>query len=301
MSLRNIRVYENWEERALLAEREAATRWRLAFIAVLLALPLALAARSLLLDPTSDTFVADGVASSLYLVTGIIAVAHLSTIRMLFVAFLYIPLVLGIFLSDFASRVLPGSTDSPSATVLYLLTLSVTLVLPGASIIGWALFKNARDNIRGLAWVEWANRILFGLVGGSAVALVQFLSPLLSNIPMSYSIPGWASSLQYVFYVIGLRSVSEELVFRGIIYRRLYQQRRMGFWAATLITLPLNLALYVLLMSPADPPGVKAVGLLGPCLMVIVNCALYTWEGGLIAPTVSNVVFQIFSFLSGMR
>jgi len=102
-------------------------------------------------------------------------------------------------------------------------------------------------------------------------------------------------------YGLAIRCAGEELIFRGAILQILLNRRLKGFWSAISISLPLNLAMYVVTMPSIRSPGMLAILLLGPSMMIIVNSALYLRRRTLVPPLICNGIFQVTSLAMGLR
>ena len=300
MSLEDVYVHDDWEERARRQQRSDQTRWRMALTTVALSLLMALFIRNMPFWQDVRWFLADGAAYALYLTVGAWAIAGPSRGRTRLLSCLYVVVIASVLLGAVATR---QAASSEGAYRLACLTVVGTaLTIPGWSILGWVILKHPGEIVsHGVSGLWWASRVLYGLLGGSFIVLQLFLSFSFSGLPMFQFRPPMPLLFQQLAYTLGLRSLGEELLFRGILFRYLYRRRGKGFWSATLITLVLNLAIYAVQMPPTDYPAFVALFLLGPSVMVITNSALYASEGSLISPSISNAVFQVTSFAMGFR
>jgi len=300
MSLRDVYAHDDWEERARQRQRTDQTRWEMALATVGLSILMALLIRNMPFWQDVRWFLADGAAYALYLTVGALAILGSAQGRTRLLSCLYVVVMAGILLGAAATR---QAVSSEGAYRLFWLTLvGAALIIPGWSILGWLILKRPREIVfDGLSGMWWASPVLYGLLGGSFVALQLFLSFSFSDLAVFQFRPPMPLRFQHLAYTLGVRSIGEELLFRGTVFRHLYRRREKGFWNATLITLALNIAIYALQIPRTHSPAMMVLFLLGPSVMVIMNSALYALEGSLISPSISNAVFQVTSFALGLR
>lgn len=300
MSLKDIYVHDDWEERARQDERSDQTRWRMALTTVALSILMALLIRNMPFWQDVREFLADGVAYASYLTVGAWAIAGPARGRTRLLSCLYVVVIAGLLLG--AVGTWQAATSEGVHRLAWLTVVGTTLTIPGWSILAWVILKHRGETVsHGLGGTRWASRVLYGLLGVSFIAVQLFLSFSFSGLTMFGFRPPMPWVLRHLTYTLGVRSIGEELLFRGILFRYLYRQRGKGFWSATLITLVLNLAIYGLQIPSTHSPGRVALFLLGPCMMVITNSALYAWKGSLVSTSISNAVFQVTSFAMGLR
>jgi membrane protease YdiL (CAAX protease family) len=301
MFLKSMQVYDNWQARALLNQADDRARWRGAVFAVVVSLALVLLVKAIPLQFGSTPLLAGGAASALYLLLGVAAIARVPPSHRYLFAPVYLLIVFGVLLSDLAmQQALASEIKSQWIRFLYLGVIAFTLLVPGWSLLGWVFFKNRRDMTQGLGLVWWLTQVLYGLGAGGLVALLVFLADSFSGVAMPLSLPRLPLLFQHAIYAIGLRAPGEEIFFRGIVYQYLYRRLGKGFWTATLITLPLNLAIYIVQIPRLGSPPLVALALIGPGLMAIASTALYARRGSLVASMINNALFQVFAFALGV-
>lgn len=299
MSLEDIYVHDDWEERAGLWQRVENQRWKTALVVVGLSLAMAMLIRNMPIRGDLRMLLADGVAYGLYLSAGAWATVHPARSRKLLFVITYAVLVAGLPLSTVAAQY-AASSQGADRLVCSIIAGSM-LALPGWSIVSYAIFKQRGSTVsRGLNPVRLASAALFGLLGGVFITVHLSLSFHFSGLA-SLGYRPMALLLQNLAYTVGVRAAGEEVLFRAVVFRYLHTSGGRGFWSSTLITLILNIAIYVVTMPPTDSLGMVALFLTGPSIMIITNSALYAWQGTLISPFISNVTYQVASFAMGLR
>ncbi len=147
-----------------------------------------------------------------------------------------------------------------------------------------------------MAWSRpgwWAPRVLAGLAGGVFVLFELYFATDFSDAPVLFGISP-SLVIRYLVYILGVRALGEELLYRRILFHQLYRRQRLGLWAALFGTALLNLAIYLVIMPFIQAPVVMAVYLLGPLLMALVNGLLYAKDGTILSGVISNAIFQVF-------
>lgn len=300
MSLEDVYVHGDWEERARRWQRDDHTRWEVALATVALSILMALLIRNMAFWQDVRWFLADVAPYALYMTVGAWAIVDSVRGRKWLLYCLYAVVVASATLSGIATR--QAVSSEGAYRFIYLMLVGSSLTIPGWSILAWVIVKNPGETVsNGAGGMGRASRVLYGLLGGSFIALQLFVAFSFSGLPRFQFRPPTPFLLQYLAYTVGVRSAGEELLFRGIVFRYLYLGRGKGFWSATFITLVLNLAIYAVRMPPTNSPGFMALFVLGPSMMVLTNSALYAMEGGLVSPSISNAVFQVSSFAMGLR
>lgn len=300
MSLEDVYLHGDWAERARRRERDNQTRWEVALAAVALSILMALLIRNMAFWQDVRWFLADGAAYALYMTVGAWAIAYPARGRRRLLYRLYAVLLASVTLGGIATR--QAVSSEGAYRVIYLMLVGTSLTIPGWSILAWLILKHPGEKVfDGAGGMRRASRLLYGLLGGSFIALQLLVSFSLSGLPRFQFRPPTPLLLQHFAYTLGVRSAGEELFFRGIVFRFLYRWQGKGFWSATFITLVLNLAIYAVRMPSIRSPGLVALFLLGPCMMVLTNSALYALEGGLVSPSISNAVFEVSCFAMGLR
>jgi hypothetical protein len=294
MSLEAISVHNNWEERALLQQTSDQRRWRAALFAVACSLLLAIFVRNLSVVPQIRGLLVDGAAFSLYLTVGAWANGPPGWRRVLVYCCVYAILVAGILLG---AVIIQRATSIPEPYSRVGLALSwAMMIIPSWVILGYGLLRHPSEVLgRGLGAVWWLKAVFWGLFGGVFVTLYLGLSAYFSGLVLTrLQMPTLLFAHQLV-YVLGIRCAGEELLFRGAVFQILHESRGRGFWAAAMVSLPLNLAIYVVTIPSIRSPAMLAVLLLAPSVMIVANSALYLRQRSLISPLISNVILHVTS------
>lgn len=300
MSLHDIRVREDWEDRETQARRDDRLHLRLGVVAVALSLFVFVAVRDVPLWRDSRLFLANGVAGALFLAVGAWIIAHPARRRVRDLLWRLLILVVGVLLSViFVDLVRDTPGASPFVTASLLVGVVLALMVPGWRII----LRTVRRYLQQMSQLErgvqgWSQRLLYGLLGGSVLVLLMTLTPIFSKLPHDYTPVSLAALVQQVAYVIGIRSFGEELLFRGVLFHILHRRYNWVFWKALLVVVLLNTAVYAVALPFATmPPNVVTFLVLSPLIMSTLHTILYAQEGTLISPFISNVMFQIVYFI----
>jgi hypothetical protein len=299
MSLEDIYVHDDWEQRSRLWQRIEGQRWKMALVVVGLSLVMAILVKNMPIRGDVRMFLTDGVAYSLYLTAGAWAIAYPARGRKLLLYTTYAVLVAGLPFGTLAAQH-AASSQGADRLVCFVISGSM-LAIPGCGIVSYAILKyRGRAVSRGLDPMRLASAVLFGLLGGMFITLHLFLSFHFSGLH-SLEYRPLALFFQDVAFTLGVRAAGEEVLFRGVVFRYLRTRAGKGFWGSTFITLALNIAIYVVAMPATDSPVTLTLLLMGPSIMIITNSALYAWQGTLISPFVSNATYQVASLALGLR
>lgn len=300
MSLEAIRVHDNWEERALLQQTADERRWRAALFAVVCSFLLAIFVRNLSVVPHIRRLLVDGAAFSLYLTVGAWSNGPPGWRRGLIYCCIYAVLVTGILLGAMIIQQATSISDS-YARVGLALSWSM-MIVPSWVVLGYGLLRHPSEALgRGLGAAWWMRAVVWGLFGGMFVTLYLGLSAYFSGLVLTrLQIPTLVFAHQLV-YVLGIRCTGEELLFRGAVFQILHDRHGKGFWAATTVSLPLNLGIYIATMPSFRSPAMLAVLLLAPSVMIITNSALYVRQRSLVSPLVSNGLLHVASLAVGAQ
>ena len=289
-----------WEERALLQQTADERRWRAALFAVVCSLLLAIFVRNLSVAPQIRLLLVDGAAFSLYLTVGAWANGPPGWRRVLVFSCAYLVLVTGILLG---AVIIQRATSAPDSYSKVGLALSwAMMIVPSWVILGYGLLRHPSEALgRGLGAAWWLRAVLWGLFGGVFVTVYLGLSAYFSGLFLTrLQMPTLLFAHQLV-YVLGIRCAGEELLFRGAVFQILHERRGKGFWAATMVSLPLNLGIYVATMPSFRSPAMLAVLLLAPSVMIVTNSALYLRQRSLVSPLVSNGLLHVASLAVGAQ
>jgi hypothetical protein len=292
MSLDAIGVHDDWKERARLQQKADQRRWRSALFAVACSLVLATLMRNVPALPYVRLLLVDGVALSLYLAVGAWANGPSSQRRVVAFSSVYVVLVAGLFLGVVVIQRADSLSGSHLAVGLGLAWSM--MIIPGWGALCYGLMGSPSETLgRGVHWVWWLRAVLWGLLGGVFVTVYLALSARFGWLVLSRLETPSLFLAHRLVYIVGIRCAGEELLFRGAVFHVMHERRGKGFWVATLVSLPLNLAIYVAAMPPAQSPAAMTILLLSPCVMIVANSALYLRQRSLVPPLISNGVLQV--------
>ncbi len=293
MTLRNVLIHDNWQTRVQEGKAQDLHRTLLGLVTVAgVLLILAGIEQASLAQRSASWYLAGGSIGALF---AAVTMTHLSGglrqgwLRGL-VAFGL--LASGVTLSMPATqRALLRIEDAPN---LGLVAVGGLLV-----ILGWGLLLQAwrgRSEQRPSTWSQpgwWAPRVLAGLSGGAFLFFELYFAADFSNAPVLFGISP-SLVLRYLIYILGVRALGEELLYRRILFHQLYRRQRLGLWAALFVTALLNLVIYLVITPFIQAPVVLAVYILGPLLMALVNGLLYAKDGTILSSVICNALFQVF-------
>jgi hypothetical protein len=294
MSLTSIRVYPDWQARLWQSQAEEKNIWKVAIAVFAPSILFLLGLRVSRLELVSGSLLADGIVKTLYLTVGLILIARRVSIQKRWLAGTGLVVIAGVLLGEFLAQQI--SNDTPNTSVFFLAcTLqAILLILPGWSMLALVFVRGQKE--RGERLGRIGARVLHGLVAGGVIVGLMYLAQSFSGLEGMPALPPLPLLVQRVAFAVGLQSVAEELFFRRLVFRHLYMWRGEGFWAATCVTLLLNLVVYAIQVPPSLSPLRVALRLTAACTMIVINAELYSREPSLIGPIVSNAIFQIFFF-----
>ncbi|GEM_PF-5376138 len=297
MSLRDVQVYEDWQDRL----RQARLEDRRAVLAVLLVVLFSVGLlawhRWRVLQGAHMPLETAGLLGALYLIVGIAFLRGTALVRGR--AFVVgSSLLAGAFL-------LGALVDVPETVGVGPFLLFPPLLLAGAqvmaawSLVVWGMWARRRLPLSRAGALRTAVWAVIGAGAGAGVVLVWYLSARFGTLVPALGERQWAPDVEFwraLLVMAGVRAVAEEVAFRGALFHVLYHRRHMGFWRATAVTWAANNAVYAVQGAwlPA-PPDERLLLLLGPTLLVLVNCGLYAVEGNVTAAVSSNVLFRALS------
>ncbi|MCB0116113.1 MAG: hypothetical protein R2873_29930 [Caldilineaceae bacterium] len=292
--LGGFRVYSNWKERATVYERLGQQAFAVSLVAVVLLVCLIGAYRLFgEWQPVRLIFASEAVwivllviggwvitRSPLQDLTGFLAVAILG--------------VLGLLSNVIVAPWLHADLMSAarmqwSYAIASLIPLAIALGGTGLLIYRYC---RASDFCRGNA-IWRLQPVFIGTVAGILLLFQQLLSAVLASATV-HGIE--RQSLLYVqwFVTVALvQSVAEELLFRGGIFDYLYKVRSLSLWWSMLITLSLNLLIYLPLIPPDLSAGEVTIFLLQPAMLAVTCSLLWSWDRSISACLACNVTFRL--------
>lgn len=179
------------------------------------------------------------------------------------------------------------------------ITASVLAVAGGVAMVSsWLMLAWARGRRRqgaerlGVAADDWAANALMGGVIGGALGIHLILAAHFGGLEPRPR-PGWPLIVWYALFLLGLRCMGEELLFRGLGFHLLRDGLDRSIWATAVPLTLLNLLTYVgagYVISNNTVglwplPYVATVGAL--------NVALRDWRRSLVPGLVCNVCFHL--------
>lgn len=162
--------------------------------------------------------------------------------------------------------------------------------------LGWLIHRYPREvKAVGLDLSRPELKVLYGLLAGGMVGGHFIFTASFSKM-LSFSLKPSPYLTWQLFYELGLRSLGQELFFRGLVFNYLYRARQWGFWAAALLASLLNLSIYLGVWGRGNPV-ITAGMLFYIFIMAVINAALYRWSDSIISPVVSSTVFHMLIVL----
>ncbi|RME46757.1 MAG: CPBP family intramembrane metalloprotease [Chloroflexi bacterium] len=162
-------------------------------------------------------------------------------------------------------------------------------------MLNWLLVRTVAGEHRpafkaiGLAMPASKWHLAFGVVSGCLFAAHFFFTGLLADL----FAPAWRALpaiLWEISVVAGLRSLSEELFFRGLVFNQLYRLRRGGFWAASAVATACNILPYIVLGWHSDPTFFTLT-LFYVAALSMVNAFLYRMSHSIVPGVLNSVLF----------
>lgn len=296
LPLRDVRVYTDWKQRETDARRSDARDVALCLVTVTLSVVLVISIQNIPFWADSRLVLGNSLSAALYLTVGawIITPAHQ---RRLLRSFIHLLVMVAGILSSVALIQSAGSPQfgSQNAGIAVRGIAVALLFLPGW-LVSLSVLRHYRTSID--AWnietIGWNQRIFYGLVGGSALVTYLVVTARFSAIPPAETASTPWYIAQHVMYILGFRSLAEELLFRGILFHLLYRRYNLTLVPATLIVIVLNSLMYVVSIPMATmAPHLVTLFVLGPVVMSALHTVLYVQDGTIVSSFISNVMFQL--------
>lgn len=131
--------------------------------------------------------------------------------------------------------------------------------------------------------------LLYALLGGCLVAGHYFFAGTWSDL-FAVTWSGWSAALWTMGLAVGIRSLSEEIFFRGVVFNYIYWMRQGGFWTASLTAALLNMGVY-LALGLRDEPVTLTLSLLSVGILAVVNAFLYRMSQSIVPSVISSALF----------
>jgi hypothetical protein len=296
--LTDFRVFPNWRQRSTLYALISQTGFATALVAVV-ALTGLIGVYRLLVEwvPVRLIFTAEAVwiillsvggwaftRTSLQNLAGFLAVAIVSVLSLL------LTVIIAPWLqADLQS----GERWQWSYTMISLVPLVV-------AVFGTLYFvhKHCRTSMFCRATSTWRLQATFlGTVAGILLLFQQLLAAVFAGAALHGIEHQPLLYVQWFVTVVVVHSVAEELVFRGAIFDYLHKVRGISLWWAVLVTLLLNLLIYLPLIPPELSLGQLTIFLLQPTMLAVTCSLLWSWERGVSACLACNITFRLLLML----
>jgi hypothetical protein len=297
MLTRHIRVRDHWTELTNQIATERAALWRIVVSVPSITFVLALTLRVLPLP----------------------AVATPILIQAVYFCFLYAIVVW------YVLRYKPGGVKA--ALTFYVGSLSISIItgllalgnLEGpfrsaqtswVAVVGsvlfplnWLLLRTiAQDHPEEFETVRWmvpASKwhLLYGVIAGCLLAAHFFFTGFLARLFMP-TWKSWPFVLWQLSMTLGLRALSEELFYRGLIFNQLYRILRGGFWMASAVAALCNVIPYIAIGWHSDLVLVM-ITLFYVTAVAMVNAFLCRVSNSVMPGVVCSVIFHVLMVLNG--
>lgn len=296
--LAGFRVFSNWRERSALYEHISQTAFVTALLSVITLAGL-IGVYRLLVEwvPVRLIFTAEAVwiilfcvggwtltRTSLQNLAGFLAVAIAAVLSLL------LTVIIAPWLQ--ADLQVGGGGQWPYTVVsLIPLTIAVSGTL-------YLIYMHCRTSPFCLAMSTWRlQATFFGTVAGVLLLFQQLLAAVFAGAALHGIERQPLFYLQWFVTVVVVHAVAEELIFRGTIFDYLHKVRGISLWWAVLVTLLLNLLIYLPLIPPELSPGQLTIFLLQPAMLAVTCSLLWSWERGVSACLACNITFRLLLML----
>lgn len=296
MSLRDVRVYTDWKRRGTDAHRSDVTHVTLCIVAVSVSVLLIVALQNLPFWTDNRLLLGNSLGAALYLTVGSWIITPPRQRRLLQPLTRLLFMVAGI-LSGIALINLAGAPEFASqGTGIAVLGIALALLFLPGWVVSLSVLRQYRETIA--SWkidsIGWNQRFFYGLLGGSALVTYLVVTARFSELMPAETAGTPSYVAQHLVYILGFRSLAEELLFRGILFHTLYRRYNLTLIPATLIVTVLNSLIYIVSIPVATTsPDLVTLLILGPVIMSTVHTVLYARDGTIVSPFISNVMFQL--------
>ncbi|MFQ5858142.1 MAG: type II CAAX prenyl endopeptidase Rce1 family protein [Anaerolineae bacterium] len=296
MTTRNLYVRENWTQSANRMASEGALLWRIAVGAPVIAFVMALFVKALPLSATATAVLIQAVPLCFFYAVVVWYVLRFQPggVR----ATLEI-CVASLSISVIAGYLVLGDPEVPfhSSRVSWIGIVGIAL-FP----LNWLVLRNvAHDHAKEFEAVgltlpaskwHWG----YGILGGCLVAAHCFFTGFSAEL-LTPAWKPWPFVLWQLSLTLGLRSLSEELFFRGLIFNQLYWIRGGSFWVASAVA-ALGNALPHIVIGWSGDLLILMITLFYVAALAMVNALLYRASNSIAPGVVSSVAFH---FLMSLR
>lgn len=296
--LSGFRVFPNWRERAADYERVGQAGFAVALIAVLLLAGL-ISIYRLFIDwiPVRLIFTAEAVWLVLLTIGGWAItrthIQHLASFLVVAIVGVMSLLVTVIFAPSFQADLLSAVQINWSYAIVSLIPLIIAL--GGTGILA---YRQCRTSVFCRITSAWRlQATIFGTIAGILLLFQQLLSAVYAGTALHSIERQPLLYFQWFFTVVLVQAVAEELIFRGAIFDYLHKVRSFSLWLSILVTLCLNLLIYLPLIPPDLSAAQVTIFLLQPAMLAITCSLLWSWERGISASLACNITFRLLLML----
>lgn len=185
----------------------------------------------------------------------------------------------------------PGQGSDPFS-VLSTLLGSLTM-LTSWIILFWAHRQQPEKTEQlGITPETWPVNLLLGVVIGTTLGAHLMLTRYFAGRHHLHR-PLWTTLLWHLCYHAGLRSLGEELLFRGLGFRLLYRGSNKNFWQAAARVSGINFLVYLIPSWPILSMELGIWVLPYLLVMMMVNAALRQWRQSLIPGLACSTAFNL--------
>ena len=296
MSLKAFHVRKNWAELTRRMEEDRRTIWRVVFGIVALSAIMTLIIQRLPLSVALESTIIEAISFCLFYAVVTWYALRFKKEAKWVVLGIYIWVLLSAVLFNYLTKAgLPGPLHGNQRVYSPTLYFSTLLMLNWIAL-GWLIHRYPREvKAVGLDLSRPKLKVLYGLLAGGMVGGHFIFTASFSKM-LSFSLKPLPYLTWQLFYELGLRSLGQELFFRGLVFNYLYRARQWGFWAAALLASLLNLSIYLGVWGRGNPV-ITAGMLFYIFIMAVINAALYRWSDSIISPVVSSAVFNLLIVL----
>ena len=296
MSLKAFHVRKNWAELTRRMEEDRRTIWRVVLGIVALSAIMTLIIQRLPLPVALESTIIEAISFCLfYAVVTWYSLRFREEARWVALG-VYAWVLLNNLLFNYLTRAgLPGPLHGNQRMASPALYFSAVLMLNWIAL-GWVIHRYPREaKAVGLDFSRPGLKVLYGLLAGGMVGGHFIFTASFSKM-LSFSLKPLPYLTWQLSYELGLRSLGQELFFRGLVFNHLYKARQWSFWTAAFLASLLNLSIYLGVWGRSNPI-IMAGMLFYIFIMAVINAALYRWSDSIISPVVSSAVFNLLIVL----
>jgi membrane protease YdiL (CAAX protease family) len=296
--LTDFRVFPNWRERSALYERISQTAFAAALVAVIVLMGLISVYRFWVeWVPVRMIFTAEAVWIILLSVGGW---AFTRTSLQNLASFLAVAIVavLSLLLTVIVAPWLQADLQSGEHWQWSYGVISLVPIVIAVMGTLFLIYRHCGSSMFCGAMSTWRLQATFlGTVAGILLLFQQLLAAVFAGAALHGIERQPLLYVQWFVTVVVVHAVAEELIFRGAIFDYLHKVRGISLWWAVLVTLLLNLLIYLPLIPPDLSQGQLTIFLLQPAMLAVTCSLLWSWERGVSACLACNITFRLLLML----